>query len=200
MDLKKKKYIGVVVITIVLLVISWFAYGELRGKVLNKEYMKNIYVEDNTNEKANTDKEVVAESRTIIVEIKGEVAKPDVYELPEGAIIKDLIDIAGGLTKDANINDINRAKKLENHELIIINNKNVDNNLGREINSKSELININTADIKELQELDGIGESKAQKIIDFREKNGRFKTKEDLKNVSGIGDKLYEGIENKITV
>lgn len=200
MDLKKKKYIGVVVITIVLLVISWFAYGELRGKVLNKEYMKNIYVEDNTNEKANTDKEVVAESRTIIVEIKGEVAKPDVYELPEGAIIKDLIDIAGGLTKDANINDINRAKKLENHELIIINNKNVDNNLGREINSKSELININTADIKELQELDGIGESKAQKIIDFREKNGRFKTKEDLKNVSGIGDKLYEGIEDKITV
>lgn len=199
-----RKYIAIAIITLIFLGISYLAYGELRNKVLNKEYMKNIYVDSDTEkDDSETSAKEITTSKKVIVEIKGEVNNPDVYELEEGAIIKDLIDIAGGLTSKAYIMDINRAKKLENHELIIINSiDNINNeNLAERNNSQSAsgLININTADVKQLQELSGIGESKAQKIVDYREKNGRFASKEDLKNVGGIGEKLFEDIKDKIS-
>lgn len=194
------------------IVTSFYLYGQNKSKVFKDEYMKNIFVEEEGKEN-NLDEESLQTSgnnvatsnkNKILVEIKGEVKKPDVYEVDEGSIIRDLINIAGGLTEKANINKINRAEKLKNNQLIVIpNNESVvsatiTNNSSND--SKDGIININSASLSELQNINGIGEVKAQSIIDYREKSGGFKSIEDIKNVEGIGDKTFEKIKDKISI
>ena len=145
--LKNKKVIGLLVALVVIISISLLTYRNNSKNVFKDEYMKNIFIdEDNINlenENNNIDysldfseennKEVKTDvinnitsgyDKTIVVEIKGEVNNPDVYTLKEGSIIKDLIEIAGGLTSNADISNINRAKEIKNHELIVIRNIN----------------------------------------------------------------------------
>ena len=189
------------------IITSFYLYGRNSSKVFKDEYMPNIFVEeDNNEESVETIGENIINTKVnkILVEIKGEVNKPDVYEIDEGSIIRDLIDRAGGLTSDANINNINRAEKLKNNQLIIIQNKNdisTDENKNISTGVSSDgFININNADLSELQKINGIGEVKAQSIIDYREKNGGFKSIEDIKNVDGIGSKTFEKIKDKICI
>lgn len=194
------------------IVTSFYLYGQNKSKVFKDEYMKNIFVEEECKDN-NLDEEslqttgnnvATSNKNKILVEIKGEVKKPDVYEVDEGSIIRDLINIAGGLTEKANINKINRAEKLKNNQLIVIpNNESVisdtiTNNSSND--SKDGIININSASLSELQNINGIGEVKAQSIIDYREKSGGFKSIEDIKNVEGIGDKTFEKIKDKISI
>ena len=186
---------------------SFYLYGRNKSKVFKDEYMENIFVEEaDSKESVTTMGENIVNNKSnkILVEIKGEVNKPEVYEIDEGSIIRDLIDRAGGLTSDANINNINRAEKLMDYQLIIIPNKNdVVNNENNNISqgdSNSGLININNADLSELQKINGIGEVKAQSIINYREKSGGFKSIEDIKNVDGIGSKTFEKIKDKICI
>ena len=189
---------------------SFYLYGKNKSKVFKDEYMKNIFVEEEEN---NIDEEniqstgsnvVVPNKNKILVEIKGEVKRPNVYEVEEGSIIRDLIDIAGGLTEKANINKINRAEKLRANQLIIIPDNesivsgNIINNEGS--SSNDGIININSASLSDLQKINGVGAVKAQSIIDYREKNGGFKSIEDIKNVDGIGDKTFEKIKDKISI
>lgn len=186
---------------------SFYLYGRNKSKVFKDEYMQNIFVEEADNEKS---VEAIGSNiidnkvGKILVEIKGEVNKPDVYEIDDGSIIRDLIDKAGGLTSNANINNINRAEKLKNNQLIVIPNKNdVGSSETKNISegiSNDGIININNADLSELQKINGIGEVKAQSIIDYREKNGGFKSIEDIKNVDGIGSKTFEKIKDKICI
>ena len=144
------------------------------------------------------------EANKIVVEIKGEVVNPDVYEMPEGSIIKDLIEKAGGLKDGASVDNINRAEQLHNHQLVIIGDKVTINNEGAvqgEISkSDNSLININTASADELENIPGIGAVKAESIVSYREENGDFKAIEDIMNVSGIGEKSFEKIKDKITL
>ena len=164
------------------------------------------------------------------VDIKGAVKKPGVYQIDKNLTINDAINIAGGLTNEADTSLINLAKKITDEMVIIIYTKeevknsniintvikvvekecvcpNIENDgcLNNEITDNitnkedSSLININTASIEELKTINGIGESKAKKIIEYREKNGNFNTIEDIKNVEGIGDTLYETIKIYIT-
>ena len=143
------------------------------------------------------------EKNKIVVEIKGEVAKPDVYWLDEDSIVQDLLTLAGGITNEADISGINRAEKLNNHDVLVVPNKN-----SKESNNSSEnkdilrndLVNINKATTDELQTLTGIGPSKAAEIISYREKNGEFKKVEDIKNVKGIGESCFEKIKDKIRI
>lgn len=189
---------------------SFYLYGKNKSKVFKDEYMKNIFVEEEEN---NIDEEniqstgsnvVVPNKNKILVEIKGEVKRPNVYEVEEGSIIRDLIDIAGGLTEKANINKINRAEKLRANQLIIIPDNEsivsgtIINNEGS--SSNDGIININSASLSDLQKINGVGAVKAQSIIDYREKNGGFKSIEDIKNVDGIGDKTFEKIKDKISI
>lgn len=141
------------------------------------------------------------------MEIKGEVKKPDVYTMSENSIVKDLIDISGGLTENADLSNINRAKKLQDHELIYISNKNDENKEIQTVNSNSsnkdildKKINLNSATLDQLKTLNGIGDSKAKGIIEYREKNGGFKSIEEIKNVSGIGDNMFERIKEQIEI
>lgn len=191
---------------------SFYLYGRNKEKVFKDEYMKNIFVEEENNMN-DLDEESIASVGTnitssnqikILVEIKGEVKKPDVYEIAEGSIIRDLINIAGGLTEEANIEGINRAEKLKDNQLIVIPDKNSANNgavISNTVGTSSEgIININSASLSDLQKINGVGEVKAQSIIDYREKNGGFKSIEDIKNVEGIGDKTFEKIKDKISI
>ncbi|SJT97884.1 ComE operon protein 1 [Clostridioides difficile] len=141
-----------------------------------------------------------------MVEIKGEVKKPDVYELNDESIVKDVIEIAGGLTEEADISNINRAQKLKNHELIYIHNKSeVKDNVSYAQNTvttsnNSGKININCAQLEELKNLNGIGEAKAKRIIEYRENIGAFNSVEDIKNIDGIGEKSFEKLKDQIDV
>lgn len=154
----------------------------------------------------------------IFVDIKGSVKTPGVYELNINSRVIDAIKASGGLNKDANTSYINLSKKLEDGDVIIIySNKeieeaekqdniievpcdcsNIKNETNEEETSNSK-ININTASLEELQTLNGIGESKAALIIEYRTSNGKFKSIEELKNVKGISEKIFSKIKENIT-
>ncbi len=156
------------------------------------------------------------EENEIVVHIAGEVKKPGIVRIKEGARIADVIEQAEGLTEFANISNINLAYIVEDGQKIIIpkqgeiqdNEEYISSDSGEGIiqeneqneNSKDEKININKASVEELQQLDGIGQATASKIIQYREENGEFKQIEDLKNVSGIGDAKFSAIKDKIKV
>ena len=136
----------------------------------------------------------------IVVEIKGEVVYPGIYEFDTNEVlIQDVINMAGGLTKRADTSLINLASLVSNHSSITIGSiESKSYVLGEgEIQNK---ININTCTVEELESLEGIGESKAIQIINYRKVNGFFQTIEDIKNVSGVGDAVYQKIKDYITV
>ena len=139
----------------------------------------------------------------IFVDIKGAVKKPGIYQMKVGDRVKDALDAAGGLTEEADSQKVNLAKRLEDQMAIVV------PKVGEEAEaipagvtsketSKEGKVNINTATVEELKTLKGVGEKKAEAIIEYRKKNGSFKTKEDLMKVRGIGKKLFESFEERI--
>lgn len=165
----------------------------------------------------NTEKnsEIISKPENIIfVDIKGSVLKPGMYELKNNTRLGELIEKSGGLTQ-ANVNCVNLAKKLKDEDVIYIPNKkekcesykslSQNNNIPKENNSdlsqntSVNKININTATKEELITLNGIGETRAQEILDYRE-NKKFQTKEELMEVKGIGNTTYQKIANEIII
>ncbi|MFC4411059.1 helix-hairpin-helix domain-containing protein [Chungangia koreensis] len=139
----------------------------------------------------------------IMVDVKGMVKYPGVYELPAGSRMIDAIEIAGGHLPESDASSINHAQILSDEMAIYIPYK------GEETVAAVQLfmpeaddgkININTADETMLTSLPGIGPSKAKAIVSFREENGLFTSPEDLKKVTGIGDKTYEQLEDQIKI
>lgn len=183
-----------------------------------KEEKKEVTIK----KQAKEDKETV--SQKVLIDVKGEVNTPGVYELTVDNTVIDAIKKAGGLTSQSDTSNINLSKKLEDEMVIIVYSKEEIKEMNKEIecppcndvcvtkeDEKALLeeeteekitgkVNLNEADIEALQTLDGIGEVKAKAIIDYRDKNGPFKQIEDIKNVSGIGDSVYEKIKDNITV
>jgi len=150
-------------------------------------------------------------SGTVKVFVSGEVANYGVVEVPYGARLIDAVEKLGGLTTDADINRTNLAQKLEdgNHYVILkigeeaLNagaNHSMSNSGGGGPQSADGKININAADKTALMELPGIGPVTAERIIAYREQGQGFKSVEDIMNVSGIGQKKYDGIKDMITV
>lgn len=149
------------------------------------------------------------EAATFVVDLDGCVKNPGVYEIPEGTRLYEVIEMAGGLTKDANTTQINQAEVLCDGQKILIpevydevqSMEGAGSSEGRNNGSVSSgKININTADAEALQEIPGVGPATAEKIIAYRESNGRFQTIEDIKNVSGIGEKTFEKMKDKIII
>jgi competence protein ComEA helix-hairpin-helix repeat region len=144
---------------------------------------------------------------SIFIYVTGEVKNPGVYELKEGSRISDLVDAAGWFTENADETSVNLAGKLSDEQHINIGKKVVDAGgteaaspaKGSIINGK---ININTATAKELDDfLPGIGETLANNIVNYRTKNGRFKTIDEITRVDRIGSgKRFEEIKDLITV
>ncbi|PUU92172.1 helix-hairpin-helix domain-containing protein [Halanaerobium sp.] len=155
--------------------------------------------------------------KSIVVHLAGAVKNAGVYKLDKNDRLVDLIKAAGGLTENADLTKLNLAEKLfdgqklivadksKNNEFKKIGNSNIESTeeivIGNYSNSKhSSLININQASQSQLEELSGIGPSKAAAIIKYRDENSYFSSKEDLLKISGIGEKTLENIRNEIVL
>jgi len=141
----------------------------------------------------------------LVVDISGCVKTPGVYGVQDGTRLHQVIELAGGLTKDADIDAINQAELVTDGQKILIPAKIEGEHKGaadpvRGTMSDNGKININQADSVTLQEIPGVGPATADKIMQYRETNGGFQNIEDLKNVSGIGDKTFEKMKDKICV
>ena len=210
---KKQKFIFFIILLIMILFIVYYIYSTLyqnnftissdnEDTVLNSEEL----IENNLSSESELEE---SSEGTIIVYICGAVKESKVISLKEDSRIADAIEVVGGLTKDADLTNINLAYILEDGEKIYIPKK------GEEIentssvtstssnastSSKSTKININKATQTELETIPGVGPSTALKIINYRTENGKFSTIEDIKNVSGIGDAKFESMKDYICV
>ena len=138
----------------------------------------------------------------IYIHIDGEVNKPGLYKVKSSSRINDVLTMAGGTTCIADLKDINLAKKVEDEMKIFIPSieETVQADEVTQVNeSSSNKININTADKDTLKTLPGIGDTRAEEIIRYRETN-KFSKPEDLQNISGIGSKTYEKLKDLISV
>ena len=222
--------IGVIVIAVIIfMIINLGKIKEFENKDNDKMTniessinTDNDKSEENKEQKDDNSKEKIVNGGGIFVHIDGYINNPGVYEIKENDRIKTLIDKAGGFKEGYSIKNINLAAKLSDGDKIYIpsvseekvseNNNNINiNSSGKGQNVKTDRnnvsviknnskININTANISELKQITGIGESTANKIIDYRENAGKFKKIEDIKEVKGIGDAKYESLKNKITI
>ena len=152
-----------------------------------------------------------SEKSAVYVYICGEVINPGVYELSGDSRIYEAVDAAGGFTENAARECVNLASKVSDGMQITIYNReeaaslqadsaSVDGNAGKSGTSGSGLVNLNTATKEELMTLKGIGESKAEDIIRYREKSGGFKKIEDIMKISGIKENGFQKIKDSITV
>ncbi len=225
-----KKKIIIIVAIILVLFIAYLIYESisqpsseidfnilLDGTENGEELNKSENFVDNETEEVSETAEI---EEKIVVHITGAVKKEGVIYLKKGARIVDAIKEAGGETKEADLSQVNLAYELQDGQKIYIPNKNekvsqyiistngetIDSNganTGNESTSTSKegaKVNINTATQNELDGLPGIGPALAQRIIDFREENGNFKSIEDIQNVKGIGDSKFDEIRDKIVV
>ncbi|ELC8425270.1 ComEA family DNA-binding protein [Clostridium perfringens] len=248
---RKEKIIGSLIIAVIAILFLFIGYSKTNDKKISDSDMEKLFLdreesednneledfnekesdskkEESNNSKLEKDSGIESEKETslgeekIVVEIKGEVKKPNVYELKNGSRIYELIEEAGGPTDEADLSNINRALYLSDGQCIVIKNINdvesEEANLNESLNAEvtnsiptnssvekgekneSSIININTASKETLMTLNGIGESKAQAIIDYRDEIGGFKSVDDITNVSGIGEKTLEKIKDKISI
>jgi competence protein ComEA len=129
-------------------------------------------------------------SPEISVYVEGEVVNPGVYMLEHGAVISDAIQAAGGFTPDADRSAVNLAATLRDGDQVHI----------YKLGDMPQKIDINTAEVWLLESLPGIGETLAQRIVEYRIANGYFQGIDDLKQVDGIGASVFEKIKDKIAV
>ena len=203
-DLSLKMKIAVISVGIIVIgTIGLYMYNTSAN---SEEY---AYYEEDINIVDGEDTEENVVPAKIMVHVTGQVKDQGVVLLDEGSRIVDAIEAAGGETDDADLAKLNLAYVLNDGEKIYVPSKSEQNQEieyvttasgGDSMSSNSSIININTAGQTELMELPGIGESIANKIIAYREENGKFKTIEDIKNVPGIGDSKFANIKDMIKV
>ena len=239
LDYLKNNILFIIIISFLVLILfgeGYLVYNSFLGCDSYQE------VVDTSNNVIEETKENISDEQitvtNVMVDIKGAVKKPGVYEVSYGSIVNDVVSLAGGFKWNAYTNNINLSKVVTNEMVIYVytkyehknlNNKSSDNNYevcksstynidncisngGSMIENgdsdtsfsddseKTKLVNINTASKEELLSLSGVGESKAIGIIKYRTEHGAFKSIEEILNVSGIGNSIYEKIKDNITV
>ncbi|RLQ98156.1 helix-hairpin-helix domain-containing protein [Falsibacillus albus] len=152
---------------------------------------------ENTPKKVGVDNE---SEKLIAADIKGAVQKPGVYFLKQGLRVKDLVVKAGGFTPEADRTQINMAQIIQDEMMIYIPEKGEVKSGANDPTVQNRKVSINRSSVEELENLPGIGPGKAQRIIDYRAENGGFKKLEDLKNISGIGEKTFEKLKEFISL
>ncbi len=137
----------------------------------------------------------------IYVHICGEVKDPGVYELPEGSRIFEAVEAAGGFTEKAAQASLNQAQKLSDGvQIVILSLEEAEEKARRERELAAGIVNLNTASKEQLMTLTGIGESRAEDILRYREESGGFQSIEEIMNVPGIKESAYLKIKDSITV
>lgn len=200
-----------VVLSVGLLLVLWIALtGKEKAREESAPFPEHSQVQQSEKpaQLEASEQEIAAED--IVVDIKGAVHKEGVYKLAKGSRITDLIELAGGLTEQADKNAINLAEKLSDEKVIYVaklgENISVIKELSSETQSasvdhqKPEKVHLNRASLADLQRISGIGAKRAQDIIDVRESLGGFKSLEDLRKVPGIGAKTLEKLKHDISL
>lgn len=199
-NFRKCIFLGVIVLFLIIGAIIYNNHNNNYNEIIPEDVFLNV--------KENN----VIEESTVIVHITGEVNNPGIVKISQNSRIVDVIEAAGGLTVNADINKVNLAYIISDGQKIYIPkiNEDIENYINNEpgegviidnTNSGNNyLVNINTATQTELETLTGIGPSIALKIINYRKENGKFKNIEEIKNVPGIGDSKYESIKSNICV
>lgn len=199
-----------IIITVVILVISIIGLKLFLSKNAAKvSQFEEVVLTDTTDLIAETEKE----NNDVIkmyVDIKGAVKLPGMYEVTSDMRVLNVIDMAGGLKETADDSQVNFSQRIEDQmviyipvegeelsETVIAGTNSNTANISKDEEGK---INLNQATKEELMTLSGVGEKKAEKIIEYREENGSFKTIEDLKNVNGFGEKSFESLEKYISI
>lgn len=162
---------------------------------------QEVYLEEEEQEDTsqNPKEEETDKKESIFVYVCGAVQKPGVYKLEADERVCDALEAAGGFTKEAAADNLNQAETLSDGEMIrVLTAEETANQQAEE--EKNGLVNINTADAQELMQLSGIGQSKADAIIAYREEHGAFQSIDELMNISGIKEGVYNKIKDSITV
>lgn len=204
-DLKNRYVLLSIAVFFLLLFWTGSKYGEMREKRFS-DTKEDIII---SSVKEDEFKEKQIEEIYIEVYVSGAVKNRGVYKLKDGDRVYQAVDMAEPL-ESAALDFMDMARILNDGETIIIYDiADIEENGGvspviamnSQINPSNGKVNINTATAQELaDQLTGIGPALSQRIVDHRNNNGRFQTIEEIKNVSGIGDKKYEGIKDKITI
>lgn len=225
-DNKKSLFIGVIFVLALIL----FLHSNQRNEnndfnnADNQPKVVKSDLPDTQKAKTTLKKAAVSKPQEVTCDIAGAVKNEGVYTLKQGARLNELIEVAGGLAHNAQLKNVNRAlilrdqdkihipyrgEKIKSDQVVSSVGSNTtystseqpsgnDNSIGEHSNSSK--ININTANIQELQKLNGIGQKKAELIVAYRQENGQFKKIEDLKQISGIGDKTFEALKDQLAV
>ena len=194
-----KSIILAFVCSLVLIIGGLFYFNQNKTEDYSGVSFSNI-----SNETNNKDEK--AEKRhdeKIFVDVKGAVKHPGVFETTKDKRVKDLIEEAGGLLDDADTSTLNLSQRVKDQMVIYVlkhGEKPKQISDSGSSSSNTDVININTANKEQLMKISGVGKTKAEAIISYREKNGDFKKKEDITKVRGIGKATFEKIKDKIEV
>jgi competence protein ComEA len=183
--------VGLIVISLIAAVVAVYALFQ----AMDERSAPPIVIED------------AAMTVPVIVDVRGAVNRPGVYELPAGARLQDAVNAAGGLSAGADLSTINLARRMRDEEIVVIGSLALASDALASAESESTTsvasqtqININTASVSELDVLPGIGEVTAQRIVDFREQNGPYRSIDDLVHVQGISTRTIEALRDLVTV
>lgn len=204
------EHIFKILVAVIIIIVAFLLFGP---KGNNESITLDNENSHQNEESLQSDKPEKKNEGKLYVDISGEVKKPGVYEMSSDSRIFHVIEKAGGFTGKADKSSLNQAEIVKDGQKIIVSKKGDSNNnseksgyssSGSESNYQGEniqnKININKADVTELQKITGVGPSTAKKIIDYRNSNGGFKTIDDLKKVKGIGEKTFSKIKDYITI
>lgn len=210
-DDRKDKIIYGLIVAVVILLANYIYTNDVGGLFDKDDRISLIDQDKLEHNKIDDSLDIEDESTNNSIKkvyISGEINNPGVYEVRDEQRLEDLIKEAGGLTNEANDRNLNLAQRLEDQMKIYIPNINEENLLentdrNQEVlpvkNPDSSLVNINTANKDELMSLPNIGDKRADAIIEYR-KTQKFEEIEDIKNVTGIGEKYYEALKDLITI
>ena len=194
-----KSIILAFVCSLVLIIGGLFYFNQNKTEDYSGVSFSNISNETNNKDEKAEDKH----DEKIFVDVKGAVKHPGVFETTKDKRVKDLIEEAGGLLDDADTSTLNLSQKVKDQMVIYVlkhGEKPKQISDSGSSSSNTDVININTANLEQLMKISGVGKTKAEAIISYREKNGDFKKKEDITKVRGIGKATFDKIKDKIEV
>jgi competence protein ComEA len=190
-------------------------YGSLLGVFISIIFAAGIYLASRQPQGNPIELLPAPTPSPLMVQVAGQVQAPGLYSLPRGSRMQDAIQAAGGLTNQADQAAVNLAARLKDGEKVVVPAVGALSSVPKPVESSSEgsqpgsqnnpesvsfPIDLNLATLEELDALPGIGPTRAQDILRYREEHGGFKTVEELKEIPGIGDATFDRLKEYITV
>ncbi|MBP1930492.1 helix-hairpin-helix domain-containing protein [Ammoniphilus resinae] len=202
---REKSFVYIGIACFILIISMVFYQFSIREDIGEEEDDKPFELVELDSAKKVEDSKDLPESHEVWVDLKGAVKNPGVYQLQEGSRVHHLIEMAGGLLPDAEEKLVNLAQTVQDGEMIYVPKR------GEEASALSTAgvigqqkddpkVQINTANEAEFDSLPGIGPAKAKAIIEYRETHGAFQELERLKDVPGIGEKIFQQLKDHIRI